>query len=146
MWRSRYASVLRSECHMEPCHSLQSDCIMGSVVVTNPSSWQPAIAKHVAHALTSLQCVLCMFLCSSCVVSVAAPADRLDLLRAKDSWQGVELSQGNWFGVWGFVMLPYDKTGLPVHNIGACCTCFELQPLCLTITIIIIIITIIIKQ
>jgi hypothetical protein len=45
------------------------------------------------HALTILQCVLlCMFLRSSCVVSVDAPVDRLDLLRVKDGWQGVELS------------------------------------------------------
>jgi len=58
--------------------------------VTNPSSWQLVMAKH---ALTILQCVLlCMFLCSSCVVSVDAPVGRLDLLRVKDGWQGVELS------------------------------------------------------
>ena len=40
-----------------------------------------------------LQCVLlCMCLRSSCVVSAAAPGDKLDLLRVEDGWQDVELS------------------------------------------------------
>ncbi len=66
---------------------------MGTVVMTNPSSWQLVIAKHIAHALTILQNVLlCMFYRSSCVVSVDAFADRLDLLRVDNGWQGIELS------------------------------------------------------
>lgn len=131
MWQSRYASVLRSECHLEPPCSLQTDCKMGSVVARNPSMWQLVIAKHAAHALTTLQCVL---LCSSCVVSVDAFTDRLDLPRAKDGWQCVELSYGKVFST---MVLPYSKTGFPVQIPSACFNCFEVQPLCLTTTIII---------
>ena len=66
---------------------------MGGLVVTKPLSWQLVMANHVKHALKILQCVLlCMCLRSSCVVSAAAPADKLDLLRVEDGWQDVELS------------------------------------------------------
>ncbi len=66
---------------------------MGRIVVTNPSLWQLVMANHVEHALTILQCGLrCMFCRSSCVARVDAPVDKLDLPRAKDGWQDVELS------------------------------------------------------